>query len=316
MSNYAKFIDIYDGDNIKDFDALKNSDLEGVITKATEGTTAQSKYHRYRYDQCKSRGIPIGFYHMLCVTSEPETQAENFYREVGDLNNDIRNALDIEYDNLGSRAEEYANRFLARYYELSGQDMIIYSCQSYFYEHFSNEFLNSHDLWVAKYSSSMPNLPNQVAWQYTDRHSEYWFVSDSAGDLDMNYLLDPSKFYTKDYTPSINTSQEKNNENIENIYSQLQQMLNDQGFRDKNGNELVVDGVAGELTLSACPVVKQGARGEITKWIQLRLGMTGSDADGIFGQFTKDCVIGFQSSSGLTADGIVGQNTWRKLLHI
>ena len=37
-------------------------------------------------------------------------------------------------------------------------------------------------------------------------------------------------------------------------------------------------------------------------------------ADGIFGAGTKSRVINYQKSKGLTADGIVGKNTWRKLL--
>lgn len=36
--------------------------------------------------------------------------------------------------------------------------------------------------------------------------------------------------------------------------------------------------------------------------------------DGDFGKLTLDAVIGFQRSCGLVADGIVGKNTWTKLL--
>ena len=91
----------------------------------------------------------------------------------------------------------------------------------------------------------------------------------------------------------------------------LQAELNTQGFRDSNGNKLVVDGIAGSKTLSACPTLKVGARGNITKLMQQKVGTT---ADGIFGNGTKQAVINYQKSKGLSADGIVGQNTWRKLL--
>ena len=36
--------------------------------------------------------------------------------------------------------------------------------------------------------------------------------------------------------------------------------------------------------------------------------------DGDFGKLTLDAVIDFQQSCGLVADGIVGKNTWTKLL--
>lgn len=91
----------------------------------------------------------------------------------------------------------------------------------------------------------------------------------------------------------------------------LQAELNTQGFRDSNGNKLVVDGIAGAKTLSACPTLRIGARGNITKLMQQKIGVA---ADGIFGNNTKQAVINYQKSKGLVADGIVGKNTWRKLL--
>ena len=91
----------------------------------------------------------------------------------------------------------------------------------------------------------------------------------------------------------------------------LQAELNTQGFRDSNGSKLVVDGIAGSKTLSACPTLRVGARGNITKLMQQKIGVA---ADGIFGNNTKQAVINYQKSKGLVADGIVGRNTWRKLL--
>ena len=91
----------------------------------------------------------------------------------------------------------------------------------------------------------------------------------------------------------------------------LQAELNTQGFRDSNGNKLVIDGIAGSKTLSACPTLRIGARGNITKLMQQKIGVA---ADGIFGNGTKQAVINYQKSKGLVADGIVGRNTWRKLL--
>lgn len=42
------------------------------------------------------------------------------------------------------------------------------------------------------------------------------------------------------------------------------------------------------------------------------LGTYGADGD--FGATTHRRVVSFQTANGLTADGIVGENTWRKLL--
>ena len=98
----------------------------------------------------------------------------------------------------------------------------------------------------------------------------------------------------------------KNFNSGDNWIRRLQAECNAQGFSNQK-----VDGIAGSKTLAGCPTLRQGARGNITKLLQERLGVT---ADGIFGGNTRAAVIGFQNTHGLSADGIVGKNTWRKLL--
>lgn len=71
------------------------------------------------------------------------------------------------------------------------------------------------------------------------------------------------------------------------------------------------DNIPGNLTLGTCPLLKVGAQGNITKWVQNKLGI---NADGIFGYQTLIAVQNYQSTHGLVADGIVGKNTWRALL--
>ena len=64
--------------------------------------------------------------------------------------------------------------------------------------------------------------------------------------------------------------------------------------------------------------MKKGARGNITKLLQVKLvslGYNTNGVDGIFGFGTEKAVISFQKFNGLVADGIVGKNTWRKLLN-
>lgn len=109
-------------------------------------------------------------------------------------------------------------------------------------------------------------------------------------------------------------SKTQNNFNDLNTFSFLQHQLNVQF-----GAGLAEDNIPGTLTLNACArcIVKQGARGDITKWIQNRLNKLGFNcgfADGIFGNMTANAIKSFQRKYGLVADGIIGINTWRKLL--
>ena len=88
--------------------------------------------------------------------------------------------------------------------------------------------------------------------------------------------------------------------NTDNWVKRLQEECNKQGF-------------------SSYPTLKKGARGNITKLVQeklVSLGYNTNGIDGIFGSATKNAIISFQKSNGLVADGIVGINTWKKLINI
>lgn len=96
--------------------------------------------------------------------------------------------------------------------------------------------------------------------------------------------------------------------NYHSWIARLQEECTKQGFSNQK-----VDGIAGPNTLNGAPMVRRGARGNITKLIQEKLGIS---ADGIFGANTEVAVKNYQRTNGLSVDGIVGRNTWRKLLNL
>ena len=88
--------------------------------------------------------------------------------------------------------------------------------------------------------------------------------------------------------------------NTDNWVKRLQEECNKQGF-------------------NSYPTLKKGARGNITKLLQeklVSLGYNTNGIDGIFGFGTEKAVISFQKNNGLVADGIVGKNTWGKIINI
>ncbi|MDU3520243.1 MAG: N-acetylmuramoyl-L-alanine amidase [Clostridium saudiense] len=102
--------------------------------------------------------------------------------------------------------------------------------------------------------------------------------------------------------------------NTDDWVARLQAECNKQGFSNQK-----VDGIPGANTLKGCPTLKKGASGNITKLLQeklVKLGYSTNGVDGIFGSGTYSAVREFQKTRGLSADGIVGQNTWRKLLNL
>ena len=64
------------------------------------------------------------------------------------------------------------------------------------------------------------------------------------------------------------------------------------------------------------PVVRYGDTGERVKTIQYLLRARGYTltVDGIFGTGTESAVKSFQTSQGITSDGIVGAQTWERLI--
>ena len=60
--------------------------------------------------------------------------------------------------------------------------------------------------------------------------------------------------------------------------------------------------------------IKYGSSGEYVKIAQRKLGFSGKDLDGVFGNMTKQAVIAFQDNKNLVADGIVGKMTWTELM--
>ncbi|MEM8640304.1 MAG: N-acetylmuramoyl-L-alanine amidase [Cyanobacteria bacterium P01_G01_bin.54] len=120
----------------------------------------------------------------------------------------------------------------------------------------------------------------------------------------------------------------------------LQQQLNQLRVRDRNGRALVEDGLWGSNTASAVgrfndlmaissdnasaatwkalddifekPILRPShATGKAVRYVQFRVGTA---IDGVFGPNTAWAVRRWQASVHITADGIVGSQTWRKLM--
>ncbi len=64
------------------------------------------------------------------------------------------------------------------------------------------------------------------------------------------------------------------------------------------------------------PVLKKGSKGSMVRKLQQRLKERGDDlvCDGVFGNKTLEMVRAFQEDNRIAADGVVGKNTWSKVI--
>ena len=131
---------------------------------------------------------------------------------------------------------------------------------------------------------------------------------DYIGKTIAEALVNRSSVVTPTPTPEPTSTLQPPSKNYDSWVSRLQEECNKQGFSNQK-----VDSIAGANTLNGCPIVKRGARGNITKLIQEKLGI---NDDGIFGANTEIAVKNYQRTNGLSVDGIVGHNTWKKLLNL
>lgn len=82
---------------------------------------------------------------------------------------------------------------------------------------------------------------------------------------------------------------------------------------------VVADGIVGNKTLAALVTISKtkNSKHKVVKPLQEYLNSSGyntGNPDSIFGEKTHSAVVAYQKANGLTADGIVGTNTWKSLL--
>lgn len=218
--------DIYTGIDVSswqeniDFSQVKNSGVDIVYIKASEGTGMVDQYLNQYYSDAKASGLKIGFYHYLTATttSDAINQADFFVSTINGTQPDCKLAMDFEsFNGLDNYSiNQIALAFMQEVKNASGKDVIIYS-DAYNATSTFNSNLNIYPLWVAQYDVSEPsatNWNNWSGWQYTDQGE----VPGISGYVDMDQFTD--NVFLSDNS-SINSSSNINNNQSSNSYSTI-----------------------------------------------------------------------------------------------
>ena len=172
---------IYEGIDVSgwqgniDYTQVKNSGIEIVYMKSSEGSNFVDPYFNQNYTKAKANGLKVGFYHYVTARTNEEAvnEARFFVATISGKEPDCRLAMDFE--SFGSLSVEEINEigitFIRTVENLSGKEVLIYSNTNDATNIFLGELTN-YPLWVAQYEVEQPT-PNGkwstwAGWQYTD----------------------------------------------------------------------------------------------------------------------------------------------------
>lgn len=69
-------IDVSDWQGYIDYNQVKNSGIEIVYIKASQGTDIKDRYFDINYQNAKANGLKVGFYHFLTATNVEQANQE------------------------------------------------------------------------------------------------------------------------------------------------------------------------------------------------------------------------------------------------
>lgn len=173
---------IYEGIDVSayqgeiDYNRVKESGIEIVYIKASEGTYLEDPFFKRNYNNAKNNGLKVGFYHFIRARTNEEAirEAEFFNSVISGTSLDCRLAMDFEI--FGDLNDEEINSisktFLEKVKELTGKEMIVYSDTYNAENTFSQYIADQYPLWVAQYEVDVPSNNGKweswVGFQYTD----------------------------------------------------------------------------------------------------------------------------------------------------
>ncbi|WP_297419525.1 GH25 family lysozyme [Clostridium sp.] len=330
-----KGIDISSYQGNINFQAVKDSGIEIVYIKTSEGMTWQSDTFRNYYNQAKAVGLKVGAYHFLRANAM-SSEVDNMISMINGLQFDCKYAIDCEVALNQSKQQITSN--VRQFYDImksKGLECVLYTYSSFLEENIDYSQLTDIPIWIANYSYD-PKVTNEIGFQY----SENGAVQGISGDVDLDNFSDGILIGNNSNvipvtpvnpTPNIQPQPIQSDPNVVKLQQALNRLLNCklecdgiQGSQTTNAVKqfqgmvrLTQDGIAGSQTWNAInqifakPLLKVGSKGIVVEFVQYR---TGTNNDGDFGNGTKQAVINYQKAHNLSADGIVGNATWSSLI--
>ena len=167
-----------------------SSSIQGVIVKATEGTSYVNPYCDRHYQQAKSANLLRGFYH-FAGSGDPLAETAFFYRNVLGYLHDGIPVLDWE----GNQTVDWVNQFVRQFHNLTGIWPWIYANPW----RFNQEGVEPNCArWVASYPEvAHPTFAQAASWKCPTANGNVvaWQFCSDGRISGYNSNLDCSVYY-------------------------------------------------------------------------------------------------------------------------
>ncbi len=215
-------IDVSDWQGYIDYSKVKQSGIEIVYIKSSQGSNIKDPYFDINYENAKNNGLKVGFYHFLTAKNveQAKQEAQFFSHVISGKSPDCKLVMDYEIFS-GISNEEINNIsevFLEEVKKLTNKDIIIYSDLYNAQNTFNNNLASKYQLWLAYYGniSELNNINtnwnNWTGIQYTDRGT----INGISGFVDRDKYTKEILLNATSQIPIINNP--TNSINTEKIY--------------------------------------------------------------------------------------------------
>lgn len=177
-------IDVSAHNGTINMERVKETGMDFVFIKASEGKDFKDKRFRENYDKAKKAGLKVGIYHFFRFDRDGVEQALNLLKAVGARKPDLGIVIDVEKTgNPDSIPIDSVNMRLSQmvdYLNLLGHRVMFYTNRDGYYEYIAETFPGS-PLWICGFSENPINA-EWTFWQFNHRGK----VDGIEGDVDMN----------------------------------------------------------------------------------------------------------------------------------
>ncbi len=285
-----------------DFAKAKAEGVTFVIIKGgggDDGLYVDSRFAE-NYQKAKAQGLNVGCYWFskALTVAQAQQEASYFYQHCCKGRQfELPVFMDVENKEqlaLGKRALTDVVRAWLEKIESYGMYGGIYSFRAAFPVYFYDEELAAVPHWVASWTKTCSFQPMGI-WQFGGETNLLRSNKIAGVVCDQDYLL-------TDYPSQIKAAGK-------NGFSPSQSAPPSQSTPPSQS--------APDTCTVSLPVLQRGSNGGFVKTAQILLNAyfdAGLAVDGGFGTKTYAAVVAYQKNRGLTADGVIGRQTWRQLL--